>query len=259
MKLSAKILLLCLIFRFTILSSIKGQDIFRFEHIGSEEGLSQNTAFSILFDSKGFMWIGTMNGLNRYDGYEFKIFRSSAENPVNFTNNRITRLWEDQRGFIWMETYDGFYHFFNSVNETFSSIPSYEGFTGKNEAMKIFLQYSSDILLLGSSVSGLFLLKYDSHDKTYIIRHFEETENNSIPNNRINFIYSDTYGNVWIGTRNGLSFIAKNSLISDNPLFINILQDAIFTSVCELSDKLFFGTNAGILVYDKNSTALEMQ
>ncbi len=259
MKLSAKILLLCLIFRFTILSSIKGQDIFRFEHIGSEEGLSQNTAFSILFDSKGFMWIGTMNGLNRYDGYEFKIFRSSAENPVNFTNNRITRLWEDHRGFIWMETYDGFYHFFNSVNETFSSIPSYEGFTGKNEAMKIFLQYSSDILLLGSSVSGLFLLKYDSHDNTYIIRHFEETENNSIPNNRINFIYSDTYGNVWIGTRNGLSFIAKNSLISDNPLFINILQDAIFTAVCELPDKLFFGTNAGIRVYDKLSISSGIQ
>ena len=64
--------------------------------MGSEDGLSQNTAFSILFDSKGFMWIGTMNGLNRYDGYEFKIYRSSSENGNNFTNNRVTRLWEDQ-------------------------------------------------------------------------------------------------------------------------------------------------------------------
>ena len=65
-----------------------GQNIFRFEHMGSEDGLSQNTAFSILFDSKGFMWIGTMNGLNRYDGFEFKIYRSSTENGNNFTNNR---------------------------------------------------------------------------------------------------------------------------------------------------------------------------
>ena len=55
-------------------SLLHGQNIFRFDHIGSEDGLSQNTGFSILFDSKGFMWVGTYNGLNRYDGYEFKNF-----------------------------------------------------------------------------------------------------------------------------------------------------------------------------------------
>ena len=74
-----------------------GQNIFRFDHIGSEDGLSQNTAFSILFDSKGFMWVGTYNGLNRYDGYEFKIFRSSPGNPSSFTNNRVIKLWEDNQ------------------------------------------------------------------------------------------------------------------------------------------------------------------
>ena len=63
MKLLSKILSVLI---FIILSfSGNGQDIFRFERMGSEDGLSQNTAFSILFDSKGFMWIGTYNGLNR--------------------------------------------------------------------------------------------------------------------------------------------------------------------------------------------------
>ena len=61
---------------------VDAQEIFRFERMGSEDGLSQNTAFSILFDSKGFMWIGTMNGLNRYDGYEFKIFGAVQKTAI---------------------------------------------------------------------------------------------------------------------------------------------------------------------------------
>src|SRR5450759_4238502 len=146
-----------------------GQDIFRFERMGSEDGLSQNTAFSILFDSKGFMWIGTMNGLNRYDGFEFKIYRSSSENGNNFTNNRVIKLWEDRKGFIWLETYDGYYHFFNPESEEFTSLPFYEGTEIKNGAMQFFLQYSNDIIILGSSVSGLFFLKYDPALNTYNI------------------------------------------------------------------------------------------
>jgi hypothetical protein len=137
-------------------SSLNGQNIFRFDHIGSEDGLSQNTGFSILFDSKGFMWVGTYNGLNRYDGYEFKIFRSSSGNPSSFTNNRVIKLWEDKRGFIWRETYDGYYHFFNPVTEVFHSIPLYEGSDVHNGAMKFFLQYSTDIIFLGSSESATF-------------------------------------------------------------------------------------------------------
>ena len=72
MSRTVRILIVSLLLFLTLPGS--GQNIFRFDHIGSEDGLSQNTGFSILFDSKGFMWVGTYNGLNRYDGYEFKIF-----------------------------------------------------------------------------------------------------------------------------------------------------------------------------------------
>ena len=113
------------------------------------------------------MWIGTYNGLNRYDGYEFKIYRSSSLNGSNFTNNRVIKLWEDKRGFIWLETYDGYYHFFNPESEVFTSLPFYEGPEVKNGAMHCFLQYSDDIIFLGSSVSGLYYLKYDKAGNTY--------------------------------------------------------------------------------------------
>lgn len=235
-------------------NSVASQNIFRFEHMGSEEGLSQNTGFSILFDSKGFMWIGTMNGLNRYDGYEFKIFRSSPENPTNFTNNRVIKLWEDRRGFIWLETYDGYYHFFNPETEMFSSIPFYEGNEIRDGAMHIFLQYSDDKIFLGSSVSGLFYLEYDPSVNTYNVRHFLNNTKNPITDNNIRFIYSDSSDNLWIGTKKGISFIAREEINKSDLVFKNQFINTSFTSVCETRDEIWFGTeDNGILVNNKTS------
>ena len=251
MKIWPRFLLLVFLF----LMPIHGisQNIFRFDHIGSEDGLSQNTGFSILFDSKGFMWVGTYNGLNRYDGYEFKIFRSSTGDPASFTNNRVTKLWEDHKGFIWLETYDGYYHFFNPETETFHSLPSYEGDV-KNGAMKVFLQYSEDIILLGSSETGLYLLKFDQLKNTYSVKNFTDTQDGSIAYNNIRFIHSDSLRNVWIGTEKGLSLISKNAIGSELPAFNDKLINYSFTSVCETRDEIWFGTaSSGIFIYSKSS------
>jgi signal transduction histidine kinase/ligand-binding sensor domain-containing protein/AraC-like DNA-binding protein len=232
----------------------QGQNIFRFDHIGSEDGLSQNTGNSILFDSKGFMWIGTWNGLNRYDGYEFKIFRSSPGNPSSFTNNRITKLWEDKQGFIWLETYDGYYHFFNPVTEIFHSIPLYEGSDVHNGAMKFFLQYSDDIIILGSSESGLYLLKYNGSGKAYDVQQFTAEGDNSISDNQIKFLHRDSENNVWIGTQKGISFIPGNIIGKPDPAISRKYPEISFSSVCETSLEIWFGTEEnGIMVYDKQS------
>lgn len=233
--------------------TIIGQNIFRFEHIGSEDGLSQNTGQSILFDSKGFMWIGTWNGLNRYDGYEFKVFRSSSDNANNFKNNRVTRLWEDKKGFIWIETYDGYYHYFDPKTETFSTIPDYEGIETNNGAMQIFRQYSDDVIFLGSSVWGVFYLKYDALKNTYSITRFSDSDNNSVPDNNIRFIEPDKEQNIWIGTLKGLSFIAREKIVRGNLAFETTFSGISFTAFSEQYYKIWFGTAAnGILVLDKH-------
>jgi signal transduction histidine kinase/ligand-binding sensor domain-containing protein/DNA-binding response OmpR family regulator len=235
-------------------ATTQGQNIFRFDHIGSEDGLSQNTGNSILFDSKGFMWIGTWNGLNRYDGYEFKIFRSSPGNPSSFTNNRITKLWEDKQGFIWLETYDGYYHFFNPVTEIFHSIPPYEGSDVHNGAMKFFLQYADDIILLGSSESGLYLLKYNGPGKAYDVQQFTSGGVNPITDNRIKFLHRDSENNVWIGTQKGISFIAGNIIGDPGPAISRKYAGISFTSVCETSGEIWFGTEEnGIIVFEKST------
>ena len=222
--------------------------------MGSEDGLSQNTAFSILFDSKGFMWIGTMNGLNRYDGFEFKIYRSSLENGNNFTNNRVAKLWEDRKGFIWLETYDGYYHFFNPESEVFTSLPYYEGSEVKNGAMQFFLQYSDDIIILGSSVSGLFYLRYDRDKNTYQVKQFTEHSESPITDPKIRFLKKDSNGNVWIGTSKGLNFISSNNLLKSSPVFNRQFANISFTAICETKKELWFGTeNQGIIAFDKKS------
>ncbi|NTW20213.1 MAG: hypothetical protein HGA42_11675, partial [Nostocales cyanobacterium W4_Combined_metabat2_030] len=79
-------LLYILVFVFAV---VNGQNIYRFEHFDSKNGLAQNTVFSIYCDTKGFLWIGTWNGLNRYDGKEFKIYKSQGTSGNVFTSNRI--------------------------------------------------------------------------------------------------------------------------------------------------------------------------
>ncbi|MDA3929203.1 MAG: hypothetical protein PF541_09600, partial [Prolixibacteraceae bacterium] len=69
-------------------------EIERFEHYTSDEGLSQNTITSIHCDNNGFMWFGTMNGLNRFDGYNFKVYQNSERTPDILTNNRVISIWE---------------------------------------------------------------------------------------------------------------------------------------------------------------------
>jgi len=249
MKLELRIILLTMFLAFA--KTAGGQDIFRFDHIGSEEGLSQNTAFSILFDSRGFMWIGTMNGLNRYDGYEFRIFRSSQTGPGSFTNNRVINLWEDSMGFIWLETYDGYYHFFNPVTEIFHSIPPYEGPDVQNGAMKIFLQYSDEIIFLGSSESGLYVLRYDGSKKTYDIKRLAANEDEGT-GSRVRFIHRDSSGNLWAGTRKGVWFISVESVNNGEYTITPKYSDVSFTSVCETTDEIWFGSEGkGIFTFNK--------
>ena len=88
----------------TILSIHAQSDQVRFEHITSEHGLSENVINCIFQDSKGFMWFGTDDGLNRYDGYNFTIFKPSPDDTTSINSNLIFAITEDHYGNIWIGT-----------------------------------------------------------------------------------------------------------------------------------------------------------
>ncbi len=79
---------------------VPAQTVERFEHLNTSDGLSQNSVLSMLNDSRGYMWFGTMNGLNRYDGYNFTIFKVDQHQENTLTHNRISRIWEDARKMV---------------------------------------------------------------------------------------------------------------------------------------------------------------
>ena len=79
----------------------------RFQHLTNADGISQSEVYAFLEDSRGFMWIGTLDGLNRYDGYNSTIFNTNKFNPNSIPNNTIRCLKEDRFGKIWIGTDDG--------------------------------------------------------------------------------------------------------------------------------------------------------
>ncbi len=79
----------------------------RFEHISLEQGLSQSVINVIFQDSMGFLWIGTEDGLNRYDGYGFKVYKPEDENEDSLSNRWITSIVEDDDGYVWIGTRQG--------------------------------------------------------------------------------------------------------------------------------------------------------
>jgi hypothetical protein len=78
-----------------------------FEHIGVDAGLSQSNGTCILQDSRGFMWFGTQDGLNRYDGYKFVVYKSDPRDPASLSNSFVKDILEDSRGNIWVATLGG--------------------------------------------------------------------------------------------------------------------------------------------------------
>src|SRR5688572_3281345 len=91
----------------------------KFEHIGREHGLSQLFVKTILQDSRGFIWFGTLDGLNKYDGYNFTIYRSNAQEKNSLSSSDINVIFEDSKGNIWIGTPNGL-NKFNRENETFT-------------------------------------------------------------------------------------------------------------------------------------------
>ena len=130
------------------------------QNIGIAEGLSNNSATSIIQDKFGFIWIGTFDGLNRYDGFEFKVYRNRWHDSTSLINNHIVTLGASTTG-IWAGSLKGV-SFFNYARQTFQSF-SYRPFNSdhiqKMEARCNELFIAHDTVYLGTEDKGLLLLE----------------------------------------------------------------------------------------------------
>jgi ligand-binding sensor domain-containing protein len=118
----SRVILFCALSLLCFPSEFLPQSRIIFNHLVIDDGLSQSSVTCIFQDRKGFMWFGTQDGLNRYDGYNIKIFKNNPNDTTSLTNNFIFSIIEDQSGILYIETQGGAFHRYNPRSETFHII-----------------------------------------------------------------------------------------------------------------------------------------
>lgn len=197
----SKILIIILLVLSSFNQKITAQDIF-FNNITVEDGLSNNTVNCILEDSFGFIWFGTEDGLNRFDGYEIKIYRHKPDEKNTISSNDIWSIFEDKDGFIWIGTKAGEINKYNPSLDKFESWKV--GLTDNVEnSVTCIFKDSKNNLWIGTYRNGLYL--FDTINKKFINWKYEPEKAHSLSNNYITSISEDDKGILWISTYNGLN------------------------------------------------------
>lgn len=175
----------------------------KFESFTNADGLSHNSVFCILQDSRGFLWLGTENGLNRYDGYGFKIYEPDPSKPESISGIVIRALLEDSRGDLWVGTNNGLDRF-NRKTETFDHFRYDENNddTLSNNTVTAIYEDPRDTLWIGTAGG---LNKFDRYNRTFTRYLHDEKNENSLSNDKISVIYEDRQGTLWVATSDGLN------------------------------------------------------
>ncbi len=173
-----------------------------FERISTNEGLSNNLIYDIIQDSSGFLWIATDDGLNRYDGYEFKVFRNDPNDKNSLSDNSVWSLAVDKSGKLWIGTKTGWLNCYDPLTEKFSKWYIASEITKENTITTIYVDDKNKIWL-GTYRSGLYLLDTQTNE----IRNWKSNpfDSSTISYNYVSSITRDRSGNLWIATYHGIS------------------------------------------------------
>lgn len=227
------------------------QEKYCVELITSEQGLSQNTVNCLLQDQQGFMWFGTQDGLNKYDGYRFEYYHNNPNDINSLSNNYILCMAEDHGGLIWVGTMTGG---LNCLNKRTGNFIRFADGQGKNNlhgnTIWCVLNDHEDNIWAGT-IKGLSM--YDKNSKHFInfslLEHSED-----FPFKAVYSLYEDRDNFLWIGGESGILRF-NNSTKKFGPL-INVFElvnrpVGITWSICENTQgHLLLSTNAGLIEYD---------
>jgi len=180
----------------------------RFTRIGLREGLSQSSVFSLCQDYLGFMWVGTRDGLNRYDARKFVTYRNIPSDTTSLTDNYIMSLLEDHKKRLWVGTSSGI-NLYDRYTDSFKRFPlanNQSGNTFSEPIVSAIVEDRSGRLWFATS-QGLYCLE-EGEDSRQLVLVFDAAmySEQGVPLgcNNVQSFYDDEQGNIWLSTVNGV-------------------------------------------------------
>ncbi len=225
-----------------------------FTHLKAQDGLSQSWVKSICQDKYGFMWFGTNEGLNKYDGYSFTVYKNNPEDKNSISNNAIESIYEDKSGNLWVGTENGL-NLYDRENDRFI-------YNTKLSRKRIadFLELEDGSIFMTSRNSGLFL--YNPENDSIISFLPEETNPDRISSDDLTSILMDSSGNIWIGSSDGLNLLDtltyKFTHFKNNENDRNSIAHSNIQALClDSKNRIWVGTQSGLSLLKYNKDAPE--
>lgn len=189
---------------FFVVSNAFGQKERLFETLTMSHGLSQGMVFDMIQDREGFLWVATKDGLNRYDGYSFKIFTNDPYNQQSLSSNTVSRLYEDSQGRIWVGTENQGLNIFNKEKGDFLRIihqaDNPESLSGNG--IKAIEEISNEKMMVATDKAGLNII----HVPSILGRNKIKTSITklSLPDgHQVWGMGKDKFGRIWVGSMGG--------------------------------------------------------
>lgn len=227
-----------------------------FKHHTKENGLSNNRVYDVIQDKNGFIWIATDDGLNRFDGYNFRVYQHKKNDKSSLSNNSVWVLFEDENGFIWIGTKNGELNRYDPKTDKFTHWEIKSDIVKEN-SIKTIYQDSNGAIWIGTYKSGLY--RFDPATKQ--TENWRNDTNNklSLSNNYVTSILEDIEGNLLLSTYIGLNKFnyhkSKNKFIRylnepDNP---NSLSNNLIWALSKSENDpaaIWIGTADGLTKYN---------
>lgn len=236
-----------ILFLFGLLLSLFSAHAYHFRSYQVEDGLSHNSVWAVMQDSKGFMWFGTNDGLNRFDGKKIKVYRKIQGDSLSIGNNFIHCLKEDSRGRFLIGTKQGLY-LFDEKLEKFRHI-NLDKDMKDDVSINAIMEDPSGNIWLACHGYGLYVLTPELITKKHYVF---SSKPHSLPSNYIWSIAQDYYGNIWLGTvgKGLVHFDPKEEKFSQMAQIeeLGIDDPVIYSLYCDIDNNIWVGTATNGLI-----------
>ena len=182
------------------------QNHINFHHLTADDGLSQSSVTCIMQDKKGFMWFGTQDGLNRYDGYIVKVFKNNPFDSTSLRNNFIFSIYEDSLGSMYVESQGGGFQKYNPASESFTSVNKNSIALRKVRVSSVnaFFEDSNGVRWTGGLSAASGLKKTDIKTGKVVVYKHNPSDPSSLSDDKVYSVFRDRSENLLVGTFNGL-------------------------------------------------------